>query len=528
MPFFKTDDLQTWTGGSWKNIASAKPDIRGFSADSRDIGKNFAFVALKGGRDGCDFAADAVANGATAVIAERELDVGVPVLVVKDALRALQTIAKFHRLRFDNPVVGITGSCGKTSTKEMLARLLDNKNPLYTEKNYNNEIGVPLTLTRIDMRQNQLAIIEAGVGAPDQMKELADMIEPDIAVITNVGLTHLERFKEISAVAREKARLPERVVENGWCVMHQNLLSWKAFDDLPCKKAVLAAADSPEVKADLVFRYSISSLDGRMHAIDMCVEGGEEYYFEVPDFSRGMLENLLLAIATALMLGANEERIQSRIETLKPVPMRGSIVQTQRAKYYLDCYNASPTSMRDALAHFAEVAADTPRKLYVLGTMAELGLAAHRHHREIGMNIPADEESRAILIGANADVYKSGMLEKGWDEARIEIFQNAADAKASVESFADGFVFVKGSRVCELEKALPDDVLAESSKPAEKVEPMQESEDEEEDAPQPDAPAQPENPDGDAEDEEDDGFDDCEFDGNAETISREPEDERDL
>ena len=526
MPFFKTDDLQTWTGGSWKNIASAKPDIRGFSVDSRNMEKNFAFVALKGERDGCDFAADAVANGATAVIAERELDVGVPVLVVKDAFKAFQTIAKFHRLRFDNPVVAITGSCGKTSTKEMLARLLDNKNPLFTEKNYNNEIGVPLTLTRIDMRQNQLAIVEAGVGAPDQMKELADMIEPDIAVITNVGLTHLERFKEISAVAREKARLPERVVENGWCVMHQNLLSWKAFDELPCKKAVLAAADSPEVKADLVFRYSISGLDGGMHAIDMCIEGGEEYYFEAPDFSRGMLENLLLAIATALMLGANEERIQSRIETLKPVPMRGSIVETQKAKYYLDCYNASPTSMRDALAHFAEISAGAPHKLYVLGTMAELGLAAHRHHREIGMNIPAEETSRAILVGANADVYKSGMLEKGWDEARIEIFQNAADAKASVENFEDGFVFVKGSRVCELEKALPDDVLAESAKPAEKVELEQETEEEE--SSQPESTEQPKDSEDASDDEADDEFDDCEFDENAETISREPEDERDL
>ena len=265
-----------------------------------------------------------------------------------------------------------------------------------------------------------------------------------------------------------------------------------------------------------------------MHAIDMCIEGCEEYYFEAPDFSRGMLENLLLAIATALMLGANEERIQSRIETLKPVPMRGSIVETQKAKYYLDCYNASPTSMRDALAHFAEISADAPHKLYVLGTMAELGLAAHRHHREIGMNIPAEETSRAILVGANADVYKSGMLEKGWDEARIEIFQNAADAKASVENFEDGFVFVKGSRVCELEKALPDDVLAESAKPAEKSEQVQDPEEEEEESSQPESAEQPKDSEDASDDEADDEFDDCEFDENAETISREPEDERDL
>lgn len=520
MPFFKTDDLQLWTGGSWKNLSTPKPDIRGFSTDSREMSKDFAFVALKGHRDGCEFAADAVKNGATAVIADRELDVGVPVLVVKDALKAFQRIAKFHRLRFENPVVGITGSCGKTSTKHMLARLLDWKNPLVTEKNFNNEIGVPLTLTRIDMRQNQMAIVEAGVGAPGQMEELADMIEPDIAIITNVGLTHLEGFKEISAVAREKARMGEHVSANGWCVMHQNLLSWKAFDELTCKKAILAAAEAPEVKADLVFRYSISPAENSAYGIDMYVEGGDEYYFEAPDMSRGMVENLLLAIATALMLGAKEEQIQSRIETIRPLPMRGSVVETPRAKYYIDCYNASPTSMRDALAHFAKISSDSPKKLYVLGSMAELGLATHRHHKEIGSNIPADPLSRAILVGANAEIYKAGMTEKGWAEENIEVYPTAQEARESLEKFEGGFVFVKGSRICELEKALPEDVAKTMEKPAEI--PMQKEEEEPEEI--------QENPDDGASEaadgDEEEDFQEEEFD--QEIISRESEDERDL
>lgn len=172
--------------------SARKTDIRGFSADSRKMEKDFAFVALKGERDGCDFAESAVENGASAVIAERPLDLPVPVLVVKDALKAFQSIAKFHRLRFENPVVGITGSCGKTSTKEMLARLVAWKNPLVTEKNFNNEIGVPLTVTKIDLRQNQCAIVEAGVAAPGQMRELAEIISPDIAIITNVGCRTLK------------------------------------------------------------------------------------------------------------------------------------------------------------------------------------------------------------------------------------------------------------------------------------------------------------------------------------------------
>ena len=121
MPFFKSDDMQAWTGGTWFNLGNQKPDIKGFSVDSRNMQKDFAFVALKAERDGHDFASNAVENGASAIIAEKQLDVPVPVLVVKDSLKALQKIAKLHRLRYENPVVAITGSCGKTSTKEMLA-----------------------------------------------------------------------------------------------------------------------------------------------------------------------------------------------------------------------------------------------------------------------------------------------------------------------------------------------------------------------------------------------------------------------
>ncbi len=459
MPFFKSDDISLWTGGTWHNLnQEQKPDIHGFSADSRKMPENFAFVALKGERDGHDFAQSAVENGATAIIAERPLEVSVPVLVVKNSLKALQTIAKFHRLRFDNPVVAITGSCGKTSTKEMLAALCAWRNPAITEKNYNNELGVPLTLTSIDIRQNQLAIVEAGVSAPDQMKELAEIIEPDISIITNVGLTHLEGFKEVSNVAKEKAVLPTYAAEDGWCLMHRNMLSWKAFDELKCKKAVVATADAPEFKADLVFRYSFTqSIQEGYVGIDMCVEGGDEFYFEIPEMTAGMQENAVLAIAAALMLGAREEQLATKTETLSPLPMRGSVVEGEKAKFYVDCYNASPTSMKDALAHFEKIAKYAPARMYVLGSMAELGLANHRHHKEIGAHLPYQEGDKVIAIGASAEIYKAGLLEGGWNEADVSVFATPEEAKEALGNF-EGFVFVKGSRRCELEKSLPDEI----------------------------------------------------------------------
>ena len=440
MPFFKIDDLQNWTGGEWKNLNPEKrPEIRGFTIDSRNVEKDFAFIAIKATRDGHDFASDAVANGATAIIAERELDVEVPVLVVKDSVKAFQIVAKLHRLRFDSPVVGITGSCGKTSTKEMLAKLTEWKNPLITEKNFNNELGVPLTLTRMDLRQNQLAIVEAGVGAPNQMRELAEMIEPDIAIITSVGLAHLERFEQIGNVAKEKSVLASCVAEGGWCLIHHNLLSWKAFDELTCRKAIVASSDAPEYKADLVFRYALGDVDANTISIDMCVEGGDEFYFEIPRMTTGMIENALLAIAGALMLGAKEERIASILETFAPLPMRGSIVEMESAKYYIDCYNASPTSMRDALALFTKISENAEKRAYVLGTMAELGLASHPHHKDVGSHIQPRENDIAVLVGAFAEVYKTGLLENGWDENNIFVYKTSEEASEKLPSSMASF-----------------------------------------------------------------------------------------
>ncbi|MBQ6535061.1 MAG: hypothetical protein IJI37_07800, partial [Opitutales bacterium] len=420
--------------------------------------------------------------------------------------------------------VGITGSCGKTSTKEMLARLVSWKNPLVTEKNFNNELGVPLTLTRIDLRQNQLAIVEAGVGAPNQMRELAEMIEPDIAIITSVGLAHMERFEQIGNVAKEKAVLPACAAEGGWCLMHHSLLSWKAFDELKCRKAIVASADAPEYKADLVFRYALADAGENMASIDMCVEGGDEYYFEIPKMSQGMTENALLAIAAALMLGAKEERIASVLENFSPLPMRGSVAETEKSKFYLDCYNASPTSMKDALAHFAKLAAGAPKRAYVLGTMAELGLSSHPHHKDIGSHIAPAPDDVAILVGQFADVYKAGLLENGWSENNIFVFPDAESAKQKIEELEGFFVFVKGSRVCALENALPREALEVSDKKPDEQEPAEPEE--------PETPPAP--PEKEIEDDEEEEFSDEEFgddeeeeDGDDDIEDEDDEDERD-
>ena len=163
----------------------------------------------------------------------------------------------------------------------------------------------------------------------------------------------------------------------------------------------------------------------------MCIEGGNEYFFEVGKMTQGMVENSLLAIAAALMLGTKEEQIAAVAETFAPLPMRGMTVKARNSSYYADCYNASPTSMKDALAHFIKISGNSAPRLFVLGSMAELGLATHRHHKEIGYNLPYREGDKAILVGENAQIYKLGMTENQWPESAIEVFENAESAKGS-------------------------------------------------------------------------------------------------
>lgn len=504
MPLFKIDDLQVWTCGEWKNLPKKYPEIKGFSTDSRNIPEDFAFVALVANRDGHDFAQDAVNNGASAVIASKELEIDAPVLMVKDTLKALQTIAKFHRLRFDAPVIGVTGSCGKTTTKEFLNTLLSWRHPLCTKDNLNNEIGVALTLTGIDLRENQCAIVEAGVGAPGQMQELAKMIEPDLTLVTCVTPAHMERFVEISNIAKEKALLAKGAASGGWVLLHHNLLSWKAFEELACKKAILAPAEVPDVSGDLVFRYVLSE-DGERTKIDMCIEGGNEYLFEMPSMTKGMQENALLAIAAALMMGTTEEQIVQRLEFLRPGAMRGSVVEFEGSKYYVDCYNASPASMKDALRMFLKLSSDAPR-MFAIGDMAELGLASLRYHREIGENIPYREGDRAVLIGRNAEIYKSAMLGKGWPEEAIKSFENSAEAAGEIAEFK-GWIFAKASRVCELEKALPHGVCdALSIESGAKAKAAEETCDREEEEPAEEASIEASD-DSEEEGEYDEGFD---------------------
>ena len=228
MPVFDLDSLAEWSGGTWKN----KPGdlISGFSIDSRSISAGEMFVAIEAERDGHDFLSAAEENGAGAALVKKaDLRVPIPQLVVDDTLSAFHRIAKGHRSAFRGSVVGITGSCGKTSTKDTLGLLMGKSRTLSTEGNLNNHLGVPLTVLRMNDATHKFAVVEAGINGVGEMNMLARTISPDLVIVTLIGHSHLEGLGSVESVAREKAMLFEGSESDPLVLFPEDCLSYELF-----------------------------------------------------------------------------------------------------------------------------------------------------------------------------------------------------------------------------------------------------------------------------------------------------------
>jgi UDP-N-acetylmuramoyl-tripeptide--D-alanyl-D-alanine ligase len=443
MERFDPQLLAAWTAGTWVGDPRALT-LAGFTIDSRRAATGEMFVALKTEqRDGHAYLADAQAAGAAAALVsvaqpERVGDnaLGLPQLVVRDTLAAFQAIAREHRRRFAGPVIGVTGSAGKTSTKELLALLLGSET-LATEGNLNNHLGVPLTLTRLDPARHRFAVIEAGISAPGEMKVLADMIEPDAAIVTMVGPAHLEELGGLEGVAREKALLAQAIRPGGVAIFPPSCREFAAF------RGVRTHLPPWGVK--------IRPAGEGMHIWLAGDTSGEPYVLPAP--SEGMAQNAALALLIALHFGVPDRDLRARLARWRPAAQRGEIRREGGRLLYLDYYNANPLSMRDALAAFERLAPPPAPRLFLLGCMEELGGGAERYHRELGEGLALTAADRVIVVGDWAEAVKAGALARGARAEQILACAVAADAVPIVEGFA-GPIFVKGSRKHRLETAL--------------------------------------------------------------------------
>jgi UDP-N-acetylmuramoyl-tripeptide--D-alanyl-D-alanine ligase len=425
---FTASEIATATGGT---LVGRDVDVEGASIDSRDVASGQLFVALVGDRDGHEFVPHAVAAGAGAVLTDRPLDVDVPRIEVDDTAVALTALGAHARERLPGRVVGITGSVGKTSTKDLAAAALSRRLLVAaSEKSFNNELGVPLTLANAADR-TEVAVIEMGARGPGHIAALCAVARPTIAVVTAVALVHAEVMGGLDEIARAKAELPASLPADGVAVLNAADERVLAMADVTVARVVRYGTDTAEVRAGNV------EIDDELRPSFLLeTEWGSS---EVRLSVRGLHQvgNALAAAAVALVCEVPVEEVAAGLGEGVLSPWRMELATAPSgARVLNDAYNAGPASMAAALRSLAQLAAD--RRVAVLGPMAELGPEGPAEHRRIAA---LAEELGVRLVAYRTDDYGVASVD-GVDEAM-----------AAVGSVRTGdAVLVKGSRVAGLEQ----------------------------------------------------------------------------
>lgn len=446
MTTISATDLATWAVGQWTHLP--RTPVTGFATDTRTLSAGEAFVAVRTARrDGHEFLEAARTQGASCALVARRVVDELPQLVVDDPLVALRRVAAQWRQRFPGRVIGVTGSVGKTSTKELLAALLGEE-AFVTEANLNNLIGVPLMLLRIQPSRHRYAVIEAGMSVPGELGTLAQIIRPDLAIITAVTPVHLEGVGTLAAVAREKAELVGALAAGGQAILPAALLAWPEFAVHAARCVALQFEDeaAPAATPARVIRAQFRDHDGgRALVLDGAV-------FPLANLSDGLARNAALALVAARLLGEPDTRLAAALATWLPPAGRGSLHSEGKQSFYIDCYNSSPASLLDAARNFDRLSRHlaAPR-LFVLGGMAELGPTSGQLHRDCGARLPLRSGDQVIAFGSEAAVLLEGVVLPGVGLAAVT---DLAELVARVQAHP-GYIFLKGSRSFALERALP-------------------------------------------------------------------------
>lgn len=425
--------------------------LAGVSTDSRLVRSGDLFVALLGARrDGADYVADAAARGAAAAVVASEVPEAIPQVLVEDTLEALRILARARRHEFSGPVVAVTGSCGKTTTKDLIEAVLARKYRVRVAPgNYNNEVGVPVSILALE-DDDEVLVLELAVGAPGEMAPLADAAAPTVAVITNVAPTHLEFFGDVAAVRREKMALLNYVKPGGTAALN-------ADDPL-----VVSMAE--ELVNGLKVVTFGTAEDADVRAEDLAAEGFRGSTFKLAGGTRVRLPlpgqynvmNALAAAAVGYVLGVPEEDVAAGLTAYAGRELRSKVVVNGRGvTFFVDCYNSSPQAARAALGLVAAAPADG-RRVAVLGDMLELGATAERAHRDVGKFAAEAGFDVVVGLGGGGRLIVEGARADGMSREAALSFQDRdelADFLAAWLKPGD-VILVKASRAVRLEGVL--------------------------------------------------------------------------
>ena len=416
------------------------------TTDSRDCPKDSIFLALKGESfDGNKFAASAIEKGcAYAIIDEPEYKQDDRFILVDNCLQTFKDLAREHRRQFDIPVIGITGTNGKTTTKELIAAVLQQKyNVLYTQGNFNNDVGVPKTLFRLT-KEHEIAVIEMGASHPGDIKTLVETAEPTCGLITNVGKAHLQGFGSFEGVIKTKCELYDFLRSRKDSLIFINADNEHLIDQIGEEEEIWLSPYStdPEkqyncISGEIIACDPFLKFRWREPLMVLEEEGRSTKWHKVQTQLIGSynIDNLLAAIAVGINFGVERKKICEALENYVPSNNRSQMTVTAKNHLVVDAYNANPSSMQAALENFSLMQAD--HKMAILGQMGELGADSNKEHRQLVSYLEATGFDEIWLVGDNfRDIPCS-----------FRKFHDVEEVKAAIQEHCpEGFyILIKGS-----------------------------------------------------------------------------------
>jgi UDP-N-acetylmuramoyl-tripeptide--D-alanyl-D-alanine ligase len=412
------------------------------TTDTRNCPKNSIFFALKGANfNGNRFAGEALETGCAYVVVD-ECE-GMPtderIIVVDNVLKALQKLANYHRRKLKIPIIAITGTNGKTTTKELVAAILSKEfNVAFTQGNFNNHIGVPLTL--LSMTENhEMGVVEMGANHPGEVKQLCDIAEPNFGLITNIGKAHIEGFGSFENIKKTKGELYDFIREHGGKVFVNS------DDDLLCEMSegmdrLLYGRNNPElfVSGKLYSAHPFLEFDWNFFE--------HTYHVKTRLVGAFNFDNALAAVAIGKYFGINAQYISEALEEYVPRNNRSQFERTQKNDLIIDAYNANPTSMRAALDFFVKIPSALP-KAVIVGEMKELGDISKEEHADLLKFISEQPFAKTYLVG---EIFNES-------DPPFPVFNTVEELIAELEEhpLEGHYVLLKGSHAVHLEKAIP-------------------------------------------------------------------------
>lgn len=448
---FTTDDVIAGLGDLLvKHDGMLGSTFRGAAVDSRVVQPGDLFFALKGERtDGHLYVLDALRRGAAGVVISQPVEVpltGIAIFHVKDTLLALQHLATYRRDRFPNMrVIGVTGSVGKTSTKELIAHVLGQKfRVVKSSGNLNSESGLPLTLLAMEEEPDK-AVLEMAMYVPGDIRLLCRIARPIIGVVTNVGVSHLQRAGSLEAIMNAKAELPESLPPEGIAILNSDDPRVRAMATrTPARTVFYGLTAEADVRATDVASEGLAGIRFKLHY------GTDTVPVWTPVFGQHRISNLLAAAAVALVEGMTLDEIAAALATAQ-VEIRMRVLQGKRGATIIDdTYNASPASMIGALEFLAELPG---RRLALLGDMKELGPVKEASHRQVGVRAAACCDV-LFVVGELGRLIGEAAAAAGLPNVRCFTAKEEAIQALLAEMQQGDFLLVKASRAMELEAAV--------------------------------------------------------------------------